>query len=176
MGQGAFRNLSRSLKMAKARPNFDQSQKLVLNKLEGELNAAAAPLRSTKTYYQGERNYTLDGGTNYRETIMTLPEEIVTNSRPYNTGGHFTDVLGDKTNNIYHVRFDTRFTPDGKKVFMINEIQSDVNQSVAKNLQKFEQLDGIKRINPFQKDIEIKLLNNERSKLITSLEECNDKE
>jgi len=172
MGKGAFQNLSRALKLAKARPNFDQSQKIVLNKLEGELNAAAAPLRSTKTYYQGERNYTLDGGTNYRETIMTLPEEIVTNSRPYNTGGHFTDVLGDKTNNIYHVRFDTRFTPDGKKVFMINEIQSDVNQSVAKNLQKFEQLDGIKRINPFQKDIEIKLLNNERSKLLTSLEDA----
>ena len=172
MGKGAFQNLSRALKLAKARPNFDKSQKLVLNKLEGELNAAAAPLRSTKTYYGGERNYTLDGGTNYRETIMTLPEEIVTNSRPYNTGGHFTDVLGDKTNNIYHVRFDTRFTPDGKKVFMINEIQSDVNQSVAKNLQKFEQLDGIKRINPFQKDIEIKLLNNERSKLITSLEDA----
>jgi len=172
LGQGAFRNLSRSLKMAKARPNFDQSQKLILNKLEGELNAAAAPLKNTKTVFSGETNYTLQGGTNYRETIMTLPEEIVTNSRPYNQGGHFTDILGDKTNNIYHVRFDTRFTPDGKKVFMINEIQSDVNQSIAKSLQKFEQLDGIKRINPFQKDIEIKLLNNERSKLITSLEDA----
>ena len=172
MGKGAFQNLSRALKLAKARPNFDKSQKLVLNKLEGELNAAAAPLRSTKTIFSGETNYTLQGGTNYRETIMTLPEEIVTNSRPYNQGGHFTEILGDKTNNIYHVRFDTRFTPDGKKVFMINEIQSDVNQSVAKSLQKFEQLDGIKRINPFQKDIEIKLLNNERSKLITSLEDA----
>ena len=170
MGQGAFRNLSRSLKLAKARPNFDKSQKLVLNKLEGELNAAAAPLRSTKTYYGGETNYTLQGGKNYRETIMTLPEEIVTNSRPYNKGGHFTDVLDDKTNNIYHIRFDTRFTPDGKKVFMVNEIQSDVNQSIAKSLQKFEQLDGLKRINPFQKDIEIKLLTNERAKLISSLE------
>jgi hypothetical protein len=106
---------------------------------------------------------------------MTLPEEIVTNSRPYNTGGHFTDVLGKETNNIYHIRFDTRFTPDGKKVFMVNEIQSDVNQSVAKSLQKFEQLDGLKRINPFQKDIEIKLLNNERSKLITSLEDAMSK-
>ena len=175
MGQGAFRNLSKALKMAKARPNFDKSQKFVLNKLEGELNAAAAPLRNTKTYYGGERNYTLDGGTNYRETIMTLPEEIITNRSPFNTGGHFSDVLGKETNNIYHIRFDTRFTPDGKKVFMINEIQSDVNQSIAKNLQKFEQLDGVKRINPFQKDIEIKLLNNERSKLITSLEDAMSK-
>ena len=175
MGQGAFKNLSQALKRAKARPNFDKSQKLVLNKLEGELNAAAAPLRNTKTYYGGESNYTLQGGTNYRETIMTLPEEIVTNSRPFNTGGHFTDVLGKETNNIYHVRFDTRFTPDGKKVFMINEIQSDVNQSVAKNLQKFEQLDGVKRINPFQKDIEIKLLNNERSKLISSMQDAIEK-
>ena len=172
MGQGAFRNLSKALKLAKARPNFDKSQKLVLNKLEGELNAAAAPLRSTKTYYSGESNYTLQGGKNYRETIMTLPEEIVTNSRPYNKGGHFTDVLDDKTNNIYHIRFDTRFTPDGKKVFMVNEIQSDVNQSIAKSLQKFEQLDGIKRINPFQKDIEIKLLTNERAKLISSLDDA----
>ena len=175
MGQGAFKNLSQALKRAKARPNFDKSQKLVLNKLEGELNAAAAPLRNTKTYYGGESNYTLQGGTNYRETIMTLPEEIVTNRSPFNTGGHFSDVLGKETNNIYHVRFDTRFTPDGKKVFMINEIQSDVNQSVAKNLQKFEQLDGVKRINPFQKDIEIKLLNNERSKLISSMQDAIEK-
>jgi hypothetical protein len=175
MGKGAFRNLNQALNLAKARPNFDPSQKLVLNKLEGELNSAAAPLRSTKTYYGNERSYTLDGGTNYRETIMTLPEEIVTNSSPFNKGGHFTEVLDDATNNIYHIRFDTRFTPDGKKVFMINEIQSDVNQSISKGLQKFEQLDGLKRINPFQKDIEIKLLTNERSKLVSSMQDAIEK-
>ena len=172
MGQGAFRNLSNALKMAKARPNFDKSQKLVLNKLEGELNAAAAPLRNTKTYYGGESNYTLQGGNNYRETIMTLPEEIVTNSRPYNTGGHFTDVLGDKTNNIYHIRFDTRFTPDGKKVFMINEIQSDVNQSIAKSLSKSQQLSGEFRKNPFNADLELNLLVSQRGKMLSNLDEA----
>jgi len=167
--KSVFESLRNSLRRAKARPDVREQEKKILNRAEAELNSAAAPLRGTKTYYKNETNYTLQGGKDYRETIMTLPEEIITNNRPYNTGGHFTDVLGDKTNNIYHIRFDTRFTPDGKKVFMINEIQSDVNQSVAKSLQKFEQLDGINRVNPFQKDIEVKLLLNERDKLVTSL-------
>ena len=39
---------------------------------------------------------------------------------------------------------------------MINEIQSDVNQSIAKALSKSQQLSGEARKNPFQKDIRIK--------------------
>jgi len=172
LGKGAFSNLNKVLRQAKARPEFAQSQKVALNKLEGELNAAAAPLKNTKTYYGGESNYTLQGGKDYRETIFTLPEEIVTNRSPYNTGGHFSDVLGNNTNNIYHIRFDTRFTPDGKKVFMINEIQSDVNQSIAKSLTKAKQLSGESRQNPFNADLELNLLVSQRGKMLSNLDEA----
>ena len=143
-----------------------------LNKAIGEINNKAGPLQTSKTYYSGESNYTLQGGKDYRETIFTLPEEIPTNQSPFNTGGHFSDVLGNKTNNIYHVRFDTRFTPDGKKVFMINEIQSDVNQSIAKSLSKAQQLSGEFRKNPFNADLELNLLVSQRGKMLSNLDEA----
>ena len=41
---------------------------------------------------------------------------------------------------------------------MINEIQSDVNQPIAKALSKVQQLGGERRVNPFQADIELDLL------------------
>ena len=172
VGNSVFRSLRDSLRRAKARPDVREQDKMLLNKAEAELNKAAAPLKNTKTYYKNETNYTLQGGKDYRETIMTLPEEIVTNRNPYNTGGHFGEVLGKETNNLYHVRYDTRFTPDGKKVFMINEIQSDVNQSIAKNLTKAQQLDPSKRVNPFQKEIETQLLLGQRDKLTTGVAEA----
>ena len=150
-------------------------QKKALNKVIGEVNNKAGPMVTTRTKYGTETSYTLQGGKNYRETVMILPEEISTNRNPFNQGGHFTDVVPKDSNNIYHIRFDTRFTPDGKKVFFVNEIQSDVNQSVAKNLNKLQQLDPNVRINPFQKDIELKLLLNERNKVIRSLDDAQAK-
>jgi hypothetical protein len=77
-------------------------------------------------------------------------------------------VLPD-TNNIYHIRYDTRFTPDGKKVFMINEIQSDVNQSIAKALTKAQQIGGERRINPFNAEVEMNLLINRRGQMMDDL-------
>jgi len=175
MGQGAFRNLRDALKRAKARPDVREADMKVLNKLEAEVNASAAPLKNTKTYYKNESNYTLEGGKDYRETIFTLPEDITTNTSLRNRGGHFTDVVGD-ANNIYHVRYDTRFTPDGKKVFMINEIQSDVNQSISKALTKAEQLSGEKRLNPFNAELELNLLITQRGKMLDNLNKAIDEQ
>ena len=151
--------------------NLPVDQKKSLNKFIGEVNSKAAPLQINKTKYGGESNYTLQGGKDYRETVFTLPEDIVTNTSARNPGGHFTDQIGN-VNNIYHVRFDTRFTPDGKKVFMINEIQSDVNQSIAKSLTKAQQLEGVKRLNPFNADVEINLLVSQRGKILKDLDEA----
>ena len=125
-----------------------------------------------RTKYGGETNYTLQGGRNYRETVFTLDEPITTNRSPFNKGGHFTESLPENTNNIYHVRYDTRFTPEGKKVFVINEIQSDVNQSIAKSLSKSQQLNPEIRVNPFQKDIELSFMLNQRGKLSNELSEA----
>ena len=146
-------------------------EKKVLNKVIGDINNKVGPMQATKTKYGTETNYTLQGGKDYRETIFTLPEDIPTNASLRNKGGHFTDVIGD-TNNIYHIRYDTRFTPDGKKVFMINEIQSDVNQSIAKSLTKAQQLSGEKRLNPFNADVELNLLVSQRGKMLKDLDDA----
>ena len=148
-----------------------QNERIVLNKTIGDLNTKAAPLAKTMTKYGDESNYTLQGGKDYRETVFTLPEDIVTNSSVRNKGGHFTSEIGD-VNNIYHIRYDTRFTPEGKKVFMINEIQSDVNQSIAKSLTKAQQLSGEARLNPFNAEIELNLLVGQRGKMLKDLDEA----
>ena len=169
--RSALRDLNESLK------NFTNSglvpvdEKKALNKVIGEINNKVGPMQATKTKYGTETNYTLQGGKDYRETIFTLPEDIPTNASLRNKGGHFTDVIGD-TNNIYHIRYDTRFTPDGKKVFMINEIQSDVNQSIAKSLTKAQQLSGERRLNPFNADIELNLLVSQRGKMLKDLDDA----
>ena len=167
--RGQLREINDALKTANQNVKVEDVKSI--NKVIGEINNKAGPLQTTKTKYGTESNYTLQGGKDYRETIFTLPEDILTNSSVRNKGGHFTDVIGD-TNNIYHIRYDTRFTPDGKKVFMINEIQSDVNQSVAKSLTKAQQLSGEARLNPFNADIELNLLVGQRGKMLKDLDEA----
>ena len=169
--RSALRDLNESLK------NFTNSglvpvdEKKALNKVIGDINNKVGPMQATKTRYGGESNYTLQGGKDYRETIFTLPEDITTNASLRNKGGHFTDLIGD-TNNIYHIRYDTRFTPEGKKVFMINEIQSDVNQGIAKSLTKAQQLSGERRLNPFNADLELNLLVSQRGKMLKDLDDA----
>ena len=167
--KSALRAINDSLK--RTTPDLPMEERKVLNKVIGDINNKAGPMQATKTKYGTESNYTLQGGKDYRETVFTLPEDIVTNSNLRNKGGHFTDVIGD-TNNIYHIRYDTRFTPDGKKVFMINEIQSDVNQSIAKSLTKAQQLSGEARLNPFNAEIELNLLVSQRGKMLKDLDEA----
>jgi len=167
LGKGVFNSLRNSLRAAKARPDVREQEKILLNKAEAKLNSAVTPLRSNKTQYGNETNYTLQGGKDYRETVFYLDEPVASNTKPFMDPGHFGNT-GLK-NQIYHVRYDTRFTPDGKKVFMINEIQSDVNQSIAKSLSKSEQLSGTRRFNPFQADIELNLLAKNRNKLMDDI-------
>ena len=164
-----LRDMNDALKTANGNVKIEDVKKI--NKVVGELNNKAGPLQTSKTRYGNETNYTLQGGKDYRETIFTLPEDIPTNASLRNKGGHFTDEIGD-ANNIYHIRYDTRFTPDGKKVFMINEIQSDVNQSIAKSLTKAQQLSGEQRLNPFNADIELNLLVSQRGKMLRDLDDA----
>ena len=162
-------NMNEFLKKSTSELPIDQKKSL--NKLIGELNNKVGPLKNNKTKYGTETNYTLQGGKDYRETIFTLPEDITTNASLRNKGGHFVDEIGD-ANNIYHIRYDTRFTPDGKKVFMINEIQSDVNQSIAKSLTKAQQLSGERRLNPFNADLELNLLVGQRGKMLKDMDDA----
>lgn len=76
----------------------------------------------------------LPGGENYRELLLTLPDEggkaLATGKAapsggfPQNfTGGHF-----DQPNVLAHVRFNERTDQAGAKVLFIEEIQSDWHQ------------------------------------------------
>jgi len=169
--RSALRDLNDTLKNLTKSGMVAVDEKKALNKVIGDINNKVGPMQATKTRYGGETNYTLQGGKDYRETIFTLPEDITTNASLRNKGGHFGDEIGD-ANNIYHIRFDTRFTPDGKKVFMINEIQSDVNQSIAKSLTKAQQLSGEKRLNPFNADLELNLLVSQRGKMLKDMDDA----
>ena len=169
-GKSALTQFNVRINNVKNNRMLKPEDRTLINKVQGEVNAAAVPLKNRKTYYQGETSYTLQGGRNYTETVFHLDEPIKSNAEILKSGSHFSDT-GLK-NQVYHVRYDTRFTPDGKKAYLIHEIQSDVNQSVAKSLSKIQQLDGSRRTNPFQADLELNLLRNSREKLISEMDEA----
>jgi len=58
--------------------------------------------------------YTLPGGENYKELLLTLPG-----------GKKFSSSHFDEKNILAHVRFNERTDSEGKKVLFIEEIQSD---------------------------------------------------
>lgn len=60
--------------------------------------------------------YTLPGGENYRELLMTLP------GREYK-GGHY-----DEPNILAHVRFNERTGAGGERILHVEEVQSDWHQ------------------------------------------------
>jgi len=167
----AAKEAIRKLKNISKSTNLLQNEKQRVNALIGNIEKVSKPFKdkTVATRYGTEGNYTLQGGTNYRETVMKLDEPIPGNTSPFKTFGHFDGI---NKNMIYHVRFDTRYTPDGKKAFLIHEIQSDANQSVSKALSKFQQLGGERRVNPFQADIELGLLVNNRSQMLKEMDEA----
>ena len=167
----ASKSITDSLNRIKRSENLNADDKRVINQLIGEVDNITIPFtnKNIATRYKGESNYTLQGGDDYRETVWRLNEDIPGNSSPRKTFGHFDGI---NENMVYHVRYDTRYTPDGKKVFLIHEIQSDANQKVAKALTKAEQLSGERRVNPFQKDIELNLLSQNRSKMLKEMDEA----
>jgi len=105
--------------------------------------------------------YTLPGGENYREMLLTLPMEKLTNKeserlkdlRDFEAGGLSDEEYSEKEelekkadikhlpyisphwdepNVLAHVRMDDRTDSDGKRVLFIEEIQSDWHQGGKK--------------------------------------------
>ena len=169
LGTRSLGKVTSELKDLRNNPFLTADAKKNINKIIGELDDAIRPLKNTKTYYQGETSYTLQGGKDYKEVVFNLDEAIPTNQAAFKTGGHFGDT-GLK-NQIYHLRYDTRFTPDGKKGYLIHEIQSDVNQRVSKNYTKAQMLSGEIRANPFNADIEMAALSNQRFNILRQIED-----
>jgi len=167
-----YTELRSDLAALRGQEAFNQNQKVQINGLMGGLDElvriskGGGNVRPVK--YQNETSYTFPGGNNYRETVFVLDEPILGNQKSMTSMGHY----GDLKNNLFHVRYDTRITPDGKKAMVIHEIQSDANQSIAKQLTAKEAFKGERRINPFQKDIELDLLVNSRTKLLRDMDDA----
>ena len=152
----------------KLKKDADPSQKLALNKMQGEIDdvlQSASGVRTPK--YTEQAGYTYPGGKNYREAILVLDERIPGNKvddglrkNPHYSGREFKNPLA-------HIRWDTRTTSDGKKAFLISEIQSDTNQGTSRFLREKGQqaLNTPMRTNPYQNDVIIKYLAESRKKL-----------
>ena len=160
-------------RLKRARDKLDINEindRKIINKMIGEISNTTAPLKSATKPKYFDNDQTLKGGQNYREVAFYLDEPIKGNrisldARKYGDGGTHFGGLGPVKNEIFHVRFDTRFTPDGKKVLMINQTQADKAKNVAEQLTKQKQIDGINRKNPYQKDIENRMFLEAQSKL-----------
>jgi len=66
--------------------------------------------------------YTLPGGTDYEETLLRWDRK----ENLFTASAHWDDI----SNIIVHLRHDIRETPDGERVFFIDEIQSDWHQEL----------------------------------------------
>lgn len=97
---------------------------------------ALVPQARTADTQSGTRysQYTLPGGKNYRELLLTLPEKPAPRETPDASGqvpfreqpeARFRSSHFDQPNILAHVRFDERTDAAGKKVLFIEEIQSD---------------------------------------------------
>ena len=167
-----YANLRANLSDLKKATDLTQNARVQINGVLGgvdevvRISKGGGNVRPTK--YGNEGDYTFPGGQNYRETVFVLDEPILGNKEAMRNMGHYSDLK----NNLFHVRYDTRITPDGKKAMVIHEIQSDANQQIAKKLTATEAFKGERRINPFQKDIELDLLVNSRTKLLKDMDDA----
>ncbi|MCP5087946.1 MAG: DEAD/DEAH box helicase family protein, partial [Rhodobacteraceae bacterium] len=79
--------------------------------------------------------WTLHGGSNYREVLLTLPAEQFERSRtddPYEQipfSDRFHSAHYDQENIVAHARLKDREARDGKRILFVEEIQSDWHQT-----------------------------------------------
>jgi hypothetical protein len=152
---------------SKIKKGLPSDKKIAINKMQGEVDDIVASTRNiTPPKYQNQESYTYPGGQNYREAVIVLDESIPKNIKggrrpnPHYDGKEYDNPLA-------HIRWDTRTTSDGKKAFLMHEIQSDTNQGISKFLrdQKAEPFNTALRQNPYQNEKILKFLFDSRKKL-----------
>ena len=155
--------------MKQLKSGANPQQKLAFNKIQGEVDDLVASTKGMRSpHYATQEGYTFPGGQNYREAVLSLDEVIPGNSSlGRRRNPHFDGELKEITNPLAHIRWDTRTTSDGKKAFLISEIQSDTNQGISKFLreQGQEPLNTMMRTNPYQQEKVIEFLSQSRKKL-----------
>lgn len=75
----------------------------------------------------GQSKYVLPGGTDQREIILYSPQALMW---PGDDNPHFGDLTNRRT--IAWIRANTRTTPDGKRIFFLEEVQSRRGQAGRK--------------------------------------------
>lgn len=120
-------------------------------KLANEFRTLSEKINEEKTKFH---QYTLPGGENYRELLLTLPEVKVKKSYEQWLKENFTGKDSEHARELYkiqqepdknyqsghwdepnvlaHVRMNDRVDADGKKVLFIEEVQSDWHQEGKK--------------------------------------------
>ena len=129
-------------------------KKIAINQMQGEIDDIVAQIKNVDPpKYISQDGYTYPGGQNYREAVFVLDEAIPRNIKggrrrnPHYDGKEYENPLA-------HLRWDTRTTSDGKKAFLIHEIQSDTNQGISKFLRdrKADPFNTPLRQNPYQNE------------------------
>jgi len=102
------------------RTSYDIENKLryLQNKRDYEADAAYVVPEAIPTKFG---QYTLPGGENYRELLLTMPTSE--GSKLYRSS-HF-----NQPNILAHLRVNDRIDADGKKMLLIEEVQSDWHQA-----------------------------------------------
>ena len=139
---------------SKLKKSANPQQKIAINQMQGEVDDLVSAMKNTQpAKYASQDNYTFPGGQNYREAVLVLDEAIPRNSKGGRRNNPHYETK-EYSNPIAHVRWDTRTTSDGKKAFLIHEIQSDTNQGISKYLrdQKQEPFNTPLRSNPYQNE------------------------
>jgi hypothetical protein len=97
------------------------ARRALQQELEGIAFGEIRRYRVQETASATFEEYTLPGGRNYRETVLTLPKGA-------RGSGFFSTHFRDTPNYLAHVRLKDRVTPSGDPVLFVEEIQSDLHQ------------------------------------------------
>lgn len=118
-----------------------------LQEMAIEMTDVGAMMTSTDDDETRYSQYTLPGGENYRELLLTLPEkDTITKTKVKvprgwgdendmgvethgDTGADYRSGHWSEPNILAHVRFNERTDADGKRVLFVEEIQSDWHQA-----------------------------------------------
>jgi len=120
-----------------------------------------------------KRSYHLSGGENYSEDVLYIPGKV-----PNTRRGKYTYVdssphyLSNTQNEIAFVRYDDLPNPmlDGKRHMRVHELQTDIHSpQFSQNAETRERYFSYK-INPYNQDISLKLLNAEKKKITDKLQ------
>jgi hypothetical protein len=100
---------------------LDNKLRKLLNARDLEADAAYVVPEAIPTIPTEFGQYTLPGGENYRELLLTMPTSE--GSKLYRSS-HF-----NQPNILAHLRVNDRIDADGKKMLLIEEVQSDWHQA-----------------------------------------------